>query len=137
MRCSICEGNVVNGRCAECGMLMPDERNRYHLNENMRDHKAHCETAKQREMHEKPGQQQTFSQKNGNRQQQGNQSRQNGHSVKQNYPSYSGDEKKKTNMNVKVVIGIVILLFVLSFVAGVIEEMQTDVGIDLDQWFEE
>lgn len=63
MRCSICEGNVVNGRCAECGMLMPDERNRYHLNENMRDHKAHCETAKQREMHEKPGQQQTFSQK--------------------------------------------------------------------------
>lgn len=40
-------------------------------------------------------------------------------------------------MNVKVVIGIVILLFVLSFVAGVIEEMQTDVGIDLEQWFEE
>ncbi len=63
MRCSICEGNVVNGRCAECGMLMPDERNRYHLNENMRDHKAHCETAKQREMYEKPGQQQTFPQK--------------------------------------------------------------------------
>ena len=137
MRCSICEGNVVNGRCTECGMLMPDERNRYHLNENMRDHKAHCETPKQREMHEKPGQQQTFPQKSGNRQQQGNQSGQNGHSVKRNYASYSGDEKKKTGKTVKAVIGIVILLFVLSFVAGVIEEMQTDVGIDLEQWFEE
>lgn len=106
MRCSICEGNVVNGRCAECGMLMPDERNRYHLNENMRDHKAYCEAPKQREVHEK-------------------------------HASCSGDEKKKTARTVKAVIGIVILLFVILFAAGVIEEMQTDVGVDLEQWFEE
>ncbi len=57
--------------------------------------------------------------------------------MKRNYTSHSGDEKKKTGKTVKAVIGIVILLFVLSFVAGVIEEMQTDVGIDLEQWFEE
>lgn len=33
MKCHICDGQVVNGRCQECGMYYPKEEGRYYLNE--------------------------------------------------------------------------------------------------------
>lgn len=33
MKCHICDGRVVNGRCQECGMYYPKEEGRYYLNE--------------------------------------------------------------------------------------------------------
>ena len=33
MRCHICDGQVVNGRCRDCGMYYPAEEGRYYLNE--------------------------------------------------------------------------------------------------------
>ena len=40
-KCCICDGPVVDGRCSWCGMPYRNDENRYHLNENLRDHINH------------------------------------------------------------------------------------------------
>ena len=41
-RCQVCDGPVVSGRCKLCGMPYRNDEERYHLNENRRDHYAHA-----------------------------------------------------------------------------------------------
>ena len=38
MKCPLCDGTVVNGRCKECGMPYRNDEILYHLNESRSDH---------------------------------------------------------------------------------------------------
>ena len=38
VRCELCDGKIVNGRCVDCGMDYTRRKNRYHLNENCDDY---------------------------------------------------------------------------------------------------
>lgn len=42
MRCPLCDGTVVNGRCKECGMPYRNDEILYHLNESRDDHYRHA-----------------------------------------------------------------------------------------------
>lgn len=42
MRCPLCDGPVVNGRCKECGMPYRNDEILYHLNESRDDHYRHA-----------------------------------------------------------------------------------------------
>lgn len=42
MRCPLCDGPVVNGRCKECGMPYRNDEILYHLNESRADHYQHA-----------------------------------------------------------------------------------------------
>ena len=42
MRCPLCDGSVVNGRCKDCGMPYRNDEILYHLNESRRDHYQHA-----------------------------------------------------------------------------------------------
>lgn len=42
MRCPLCDGTVVNGRCKECGMPYRKDEILYHLNESRSDHYRHA-----------------------------------------------------------------------------------------------
>lgn len=42
MKCPLCDGTVVNGRCKECGMPYRNDEILYHLNESRRDHYRHA-----------------------------------------------------------------------------------------------
>lgn len=42
MKCSLCEGPIVDGRCKLCGMPYRRDEVLYHLNENRRDHYRHA-----------------------------------------------------------------------------------------------
>lgn len=41
MKCPLCEGLIVDGRCSFCGMPYRRDEVLYHLNENRRDHARH------------------------------------------------------------------------------------------------
>ena len=63
-KCCVCDGPVADGRCSWCGMPYQDEENRYHLNENLRDHLNHMSEKerqeffrKQQSLYTQPGQQ--------------------------------------------------------------------------------
>lgn len=49
MKCLLCDGSVVNGRCSVCGMPFRKDEIMYHLNESSRDHYRHA-TPKAKEM---------------------------------------------------------------------------------------
>lgn len=40
-RCCVCDGQIENGRCRDCGMPYRRDEELYHLNENRRDHYRH------------------------------------------------------------------------------------------------
>lgn len=42
MKCPLCDGPVVNGRCRECGMPYKNDELLYHLNEDRRTHEKHA-----------------------------------------------------------------------------------------------
>lgn len=42
MKCPLCDGTVVNGRCKECGMPYRNDEILYHLNESRSDHYQHA-----------------------------------------------------------------------------------------------
>ena len=42
MRCPLCDGPVVNGRCKDCGMPYRSDEILYHLNESRSDHYQHA-----------------------------------------------------------------------------------------------
>ena len=42
MKCPLCDGTVVNGRCKECGMPYRNDEILYHLNESRSDHYRHA-----------------------------------------------------------------------------------------------
>ena len=42
MRCPLCDGPVVNGRCKDCGMPYRNDEILYHLNESRSDHYQHA-----------------------------------------------------------------------------------------------
>ena len=42
MKCPLCDGTVVNGRCKECGMPYRNDEVLYHLNESRSDHYRHA-----------------------------------------------------------------------------------------------
>ena len=42
MKCPLCDGTVVNGRCKECGMPYRKDEILYHLNESRSDHYRHA-----------------------------------------------------------------------------------------------
>ena len=44
MKCPLCDGTVVNGRCKECGMPYRNDEILYHLNESRSDHYKHAST---------------------------------------------------------------------------------------------
>lgn len=48
MKCPLCDGSVVNGRCCDCGMPYRNDEILYHLNEDRRSHDKHA-TDKARE----------------------------------------------------------------------------------------
>ena len=48
MRCQLCDGPIVNGRCRDCGMPYRKDELLYHLNEDRRTHEKHA-TNKARE----------------------------------------------------------------------------------------
>ena len=48
MKCPLCDGSVVNGRCRDCGMPYRNDEILYHLNEDRRSHDKHA-TDKARE----------------------------------------------------------------------------------------
>lgn len=48
MKCPLCDGSVVNGRCRDCGMPYRNDEILYHLNEDRRSHEKHA-TDKARE----------------------------------------------------------------------------------------
>lgn len=50
IKCSVCGGTVINGRCSECGMTFKDESSRYHLNESREDHYRHATREVKREI---------------------------------------------------------------------------------------
>lgn len=42
MKCPLCDGAVVNGRCRDCGMPYRNDQLLYHLNEDRRTHEKHA-----------------------------------------------------------------------------------------------
>ena len=42
MKCPLCDGPVVNGRCRQCGMPYKNDELLYHLNEDRRTHEKHA-----------------------------------------------------------------------------------------------
>lgn len=42
MKCPLCDGPVVNGRCRDCGMPYKNDEILYHLNETRRTHEKHA-----------------------------------------------------------------------------------------------
>lgn len=42
MKCPLCDGSVVNGRCRDCGMPYRNDEILYHLNEDRRSHEKHA-----------------------------------------------------------------------------------------------
>lgn len=42
IRCQLCDGLILNGRCRTCGMPYRNDEVLYHLNENSRDHYKHA-----------------------------------------------------------------------------------------------
>lgn len=42
MKCPLCDGAVVNGRCRDCGMPYRNDEVLYHLNEDRRSHEKHA-----------------------------------------------------------------------------------------------
>lgn len=44
MRCPLCDGPIVNGRCTQCGMPYRNDEVLYHLNESRSDHYKHAST---------------------------------------------------------------------------------------------
>lgn len=42
MKCPLCDGSVVNGRCTFCGMPYRKDEILYHLNESRSDHYKHA-----------------------------------------------------------------------------------------------
>lgn len=42
MKCPLCDGTVVNGRCRDCGMPYRNDEVLYHLNEDRRSHEKHA-----------------------------------------------------------------------------------------------
>ena len=42
MKCPLCDGTVVNGRCKECGMPYRKDEILYHLNESRAEHYRHA-----------------------------------------------------------------------------------------------
>lgn len=42
MKCPLCDGSVVNGRCRDCGMPYRNDEILYHLNEDRRTHEKHA-----------------------------------------------------------------------------------------------
>lgn len=42
MKCPLCDGAVVNGRCRDCGMPYRNDELLYHLNEDRRSHEKHA-----------------------------------------------------------------------------------------------
>lgn len=50
MKCQVCGGPVVKGRCKLCGMPYRNDDVLYHLNENRRDHYSHASEKAKQEM---------------------------------------------------------------------------------------
>lgn len=42
MKCPLCDGSIVNGRCRDCGMPYRNDELLYHLNEDRRTHEKHA-----------------------------------------------------------------------------------------------
>lgn len=42
MKCPLCDGPIVNGRCQDCGMPYRNDELLYHLNEDRRTHEKHA-----------------------------------------------------------------------------------------------
>ncbi len=42
MKCPLCDGPIVNGRCRDCGMPYRNDELLYHLNEDRRTHEKHA-----------------------------------------------------------------------------------------------
>ena len=58
-KCTLCSGNVVNGRCADCGMYFRDENQLYHLNESREAHLGHASREAKEELIRMTGARQT------------------------------------------------------------------------------
>ena len=42
MKCPLCDGAIINGRCRDCGMPYRNDEILYHLNEDRRSHDKHA-----------------------------------------------------------------------------------------------
>ena len=131
-KCCVCDGPVADGRCSWCGMPYQDEENRYHLNENLRDHLNHMSEKerqeffrKQQSLYTQPGQQ---AQSRQQRRPQYAQAARNQQAYRPSsqpqgqrpagmppYPGMhsSGSQQPKTNLA-----GIIILIFILICIFG-------------------
>ena len=65
MRCPLCDGSVVNGRCKDCGMPYRNDEILYHLNESRRDHYQHASDKARKIMREQQRPQDTPKRMNG------------------------------------------------------------------------
>ena len=65
MRCPLCDGPVVNGRCKDCGMPYRKDEILYHLNESRRDHYQHASDKARKIMREQQRPQDTPKRMNG------------------------------------------------------------------------
>ena len=65
MRCPLCDGSVVNGRCKDCGMPYRNDEILYHLNESRRDHYQHASDKARKIMRERQRPQDTPKRMNG------------------------------------------------------------------------
>ena len=65
MRCPLCDGPVVNGRCKDCGMPYRNDEILYHLNESRSDHYKHASDKARKIMREQQRPQDTPKRMNG------------------------------------------------------------------------
>ena len=65
MRCPLCDGPVVNGRCKDCGMPYRNDEILYHLNESRSDHYQHATDKARKIMREQQKPQGTPKRTNG------------------------------------------------------------------------
>ena len=65
MRCPLCDGPVVNGRCKDCGMPYRKDEILYHLNESRSDHYKHASDKARKIMREQQRPQDTPKRMNG------------------------------------------------------------------------